>query len=144
MPTNLPKPPCATWKIWVGAEVEGTEFLGMRTLFIRDMGNYSLKELWRLVPTRRIWFCREFQNFDVIREALLLYNQGQVCVEYVYGETLLPSDIWCSARIYAKLPFCLKPGDFICHGVPFNDEAFRVGEGKQVSAEDYAGDTKIL
>ena len=136
------KPACASWDVWTGEEVEGTSDLGRTTLFIRRMSGIKFVSLvaadWTVT---RIWFCKEFRKWDVIREALACGYT--VCVEG-NPHRPPPSDICNRVHVYWKypLPKDAKSGDHVCMGPPFRDEAFVLGNGKRVTENDYAKDRK--
>jgi hypothetical protein len=140
-------PPCANWSVWVGAEVEGTEDVGVSTLFVRDFKGHKLS--WVLSEARkkaevdRIWFCKEFQDWGVVR---LAHDLGyKVCLEATF-ENPPPKDICLFTVVYWKQWIApeFKYGDFVCLGNPFNDEAFMLGKGQRVTPGDYTRDEQIL
>lgn len=157
MPSNTVKlPDCANWKLWLGKEIEGDRDVGQLTLFVRDtpweLSGDSHKDFDDLMlSTRhhvirgsvsRIWFCEQFRNYEIMREAI---SRGfKVCVELTLRNMVLQPDILDKATIYVKLPLQLKEGDFVCIGRPYRDEAFRIGTGTKVTPEQYAEDIFIM
>ncbi len=146
------KPPCADWSIWVGGEVEGSSDLGATTLFIRALNSTpeEFEQLSKdLVPRltkkgtiTRVWFCKEFQNWPLIR--VIAKHFKTVCLEVTpKGYDNLPRDFKTDYTIYLKVPFMLKKGDHICVGAAFQDEAFQIGTGNRVSPEQYLNDVKV-
>ena len=147
-------PECAKWKMWVGPEVEGHSELGEQTLFIRDLATTAQQfsaQAEELVPRmtkngtiRRVWFCKEFVNWPLLREISRHFRTS--CLEVTpktYGN--VPRDLMSNCVIYLKITdFFLKPGDHVCVGPNFQDEAFKIGTGAKVSPESYAGDRKLL
>jgi hypothetical protein len=147
-------PACANWKIWVGREVEGSDDLGVVTVFVRENPTpegYNLDQRWNVLSDRirhlrirRFWFCKEFRDWEVIQRACCF--PVKVCLEAVPGETI-PDDVRPFLTVYWKVPNVpLVPGDFICVGPPFLDEAFKlsVGEGRRVNPDMYRNDQRIL
>lgn len=142
-------PPCAKWEIWSGEEIEGTESLGEKTRFIRklevkpqEVTDEFIQTLTRDGTIKRIWFCKEFTNWDLLRS--LAKHFEKVCLE-VESRTFdnVPRDIKMECTLYFKLNFILKSGDFVCVGPPYQDEAFKIGEGKKVQPEQYLKDVKV-
>lgn len=145
MDTN---PPCSTWSVWTGKEIEGTVNLGMATLFIRKLPQgYTLNSMLQeasikqLIPSR-VWFCKEFlettDSHLVILDATACFET--VCVEMDDRHTLLPSYVRERVKIYYKLPINLKRGDHVCVGRAFEDEAFVIGQGARVTKQEYLDD----
>lgn len=149
-------PPCATWKVWLGAEVEGRAERGTRTIFIRELPAGLLSDpeskdwTWLLQHGRRIWFCHEFTNWLAIRaiwRQLSPKGLTEIALEVLpKNYTAVPADLRAVARLYLKvvLPEPLKAGDHICVGPAFHDEAFQVGTGVTVSPQDYLQDRKVI
>jgi hypothetical protein len=137
-------PPCARWNIWIGREIEGTIDIGVWTLFVRFMPRgFSLENLLQSHPDiKRVWFCKEFRQWEIVREATKLFKT--VCLEVSPSSAPPPKEVTDVVTCYFKFDYCLpKPGDFICVGKPFQDEAFRVGTGAKVSPSCYLDDTYI-
>lgn len=151
MQTETPK--CKSWKIWTGPEVEGTADRGVFTLFIREIPDLNffdpidlkmgrLSRILKNVAFNRVWFCKEFRDWDVIRKIADL--AVTVVLEAVPGE-IIPQDLRLKIRVYWKIPEILpRKGDFICIGPPYFDEAFEIGTGTKVDAKEYASDQQIL
>lgn len=146
------KPPCADWGIWLGPEVEGTSEIGEQTLFIRKLSCTAeefraqqsdlVPSLTRRGVVRRVWFCKEFTSWPLIR--LIAPHFKTVCLEVsAKGYDNLPRDFRTSYTIYLKLPFMLKKGDHVCVGADYQDEAFCIGTGAIVSPESYLNDKKV-
>lgn len=157
---NYEKPPCALWKSWIGPEVEGATALGQFTLFVRE-GDVSLllkkaeAQLTLLgletAHIRRIWFCKEYLASHTQEEMLVLMYLMQkrnittsLCFE-------IPADLISTYAylhpygvFYVKLATTeLRPGDHVCVGAPFNDEAFRLGDGAPVVPQAYLNDIEL-
>lgn len=151
MPAKVGLPPCATWNIWKGPEIEGTDSIGVQTLFIRSLSAFpgvsaasDLSFLRKSSKCSRVWFCKEFKDWPLLEAIAKHFDE--VCVEvepkcYVS----VPKRIKKRVKIYLKvvLPEPLKEGDFICVGEPFRDEAFKFGAGASVCMEQYLKDIKI-
>jgi hypothetical protein len=147
------RPECASWNIWRGAEVEGTTAVGEETLFIRSLdanvrpedfenGTELVKAMTRNGRIKRVWFCKEFSNWPMIRAISKHFKTS--CLEVTPKQyDNLPRDLKAEFTIYLKINFPLKEGDFVCVGPPFMDESFQIGTGKKVKPEDYASDIKI-
>lgn len=136
----MKKPPCADWHVWVGPEVEGSVDLGKRTLFVRHC------RYWKQyvdASIGRVWFCCEFDDWNQVREAIAEFP-GSVCLE-VNSRTVerIPKDVMKNVRAYYKLDPGLKPGDFVCVGPAFSDEAFQLGSGRTVRPENYLADRRL-
>ena len=147
-------PPCSKWKIWMGQEVEGTTQVDELTLFIRELpvtkGNAaerfsSLVALKRLhgINFKRIWFCKEFADHEVMRMICQFYQDATKCVEMDQFYSVLPPDLRARVTVYWKQPLNLRPGDFICVGRPFNDESFEIGTGARVVPDMYLKDEQV-
>jgi hypothetical protein len=143
------KPPCANWSLWKGPEVEGTNGLGVSTLFIRSLAKFNvgpeddLSFLSHKSLCSRVWFCKEFTDWEMIRAISKFFDQ--VCIEVLPKNfDAVPKDIRESATIYLKVSTPLKNGDFVCVGPAFSDEAFEIGTGAKVNPEKYLGDTQIV
>lgn len=148
-------PNCAHWNLWVGREVEGTVDVGTPTLFCRNFpinreGNTPEAKLnWlyaqavkaaKLPTIKRIWFCKEWRDELVVLAAI---KAGwDVCVEMdlKFRSSWSYPSIMLNARIYFKLPIILKPGDFLCVGRAYRDEAFQIGGGVPVTPQLYGSD----
>jgi hypothetical protein len=141
--SNQNKPPCAEWSIWEGPEVEGESNapdLGARTLFVRRATADVLLPLFALY--NRVWFCVEFEDWDVVYVAL---NKGlKVCVE-VDACTWpdMPDNIKQQAKIYYKVRAELKEGDVVSAGASFSEEHWAVGSGARNVVQDYTKDRCI-
>lgn len=138
-------PPCASWNVWTGLEIEGNQGLGENTLFIRhcvDWRRYTNKTI------KRIWFCHEFTDWKQIREAAQ-ERDGSILRYVVNLEAnsrtfdRIPKEIVHLVHIYYKLDIPLGAGHFVCVGRAFADEAFALGEGNQVSPDQYLGDVRL-
>ncbi len=155
IPPNAP--PCAYWKTWTGAEIEGITDVGDRTLFIREICHQSWfsrfvqglrPDTVALVKDHypRVWFCSEFREWRTIKEILAVTQR--VCIEVdvtnLAGE-MPPVSILMDPKvvIYYKVPVPVREGDHVCVGLPFNDEAFLIGTGKKVAPESYMQDIEI-
>lgn len=144
-------PPCSEWHVWVGPEIEGTQDVGVRTLFIRSLEDFpSLRPTDDLSVFRtnskcpRVWFCKEFTDWPMLRS--LARHFESVCIEVEPKAVLgIPADLRRTARIYYKVVLVEPPkdGDMVCIGLPFQDEAFEIGKGAKVKPEDYRRDTKV-
>jgi hypothetical protein len=144
------KPPCADWKLWTGAEIEGTSELGSKTLFIRSLSDFNVvdqkqfaEQLAELSGCKRVWFCKEFRDWKFLENIASHFES--VCIEALPNNYVnIPKRIRLKYRIYVKVIMPnLKPGDFICVGEPFMDEAFEIGKGATVKPEDYLKDKRI-
>ncbi len=148
-------PPCARWEIWIGKEVEGEREHGEETLFIRDLGHKTIAELFMLCKQRkieRVWFCEEFGNWEIVREALVYFKKVCVAMRYPncspFRNPWPPSDVAARVRLYLKVvipsQFFLKNEDQICVGRPYNEETFEWGSVKETSPSDYLNDERVL
>lgn len=143
------KPPCANWKLWVGEEVEGTTSIGTRTLFIRSLEEFpdlvagsNLSALRTFSKASRVWFCKEFRNWELLMGIMTHFDE--VCVEVLAHQiSSLPARIRKRATLYVKLDVDLKAGDFVCVGPAFADEAFKIGTGAKVTPDLYRKDIEI-
>ncbi len=142
------QPPCAVWKMWIGSEIEGYDDLGVRTLFVRS--GPILDELDKRPDIKRVWLCKEFLNghpMDYITVMCQkLKDRGiKICVEVsisMFGEYVYELRRLCT--FYVKWDTdILQPGDHICIGNAFSDEAFKVGNGNKVSPQQYENDEFI-
>lgn len=149
---KLELPPCATWDIWCGAEVEGTSGVGEKTLFIRSLRKYphtSPADDWSFLATKskctRVWFCKEFTNWPLMHAIARHFPEGNVCVEFIpQSFSCLPYKVRKKYRLYMKVDVDgLKPGDQVCVGPPFSDETFEIGTGVRVTPTDYLNDVRI-
>lgn len=145
-------PPCAAWDVWKGPEIEGYVSKGVQTLFIRSLAKFpdikptdDLSFLRRNSGCKRVWFCKEFTNWGLLKAIGAHFDE--VCIE-VEPKCLLsiPERLRRTARIYLKivLPVALKTGDHVCVGLPFADESFEIGKGARVAPKDYLRDIKII
>jgi len=148
---NLELPPCSSWHIWKGPEIEGYAAKGVSTLFIRSLEKYprikptdDLSFLRKVSKCSRVWFCKEFTNWALIKAIKVHFDEA--CLE-VEPKCLLsiPEKLRKECRIYLKvsLPVPLKEGDHVCTGLPFADEAFEIGKGAKVAPNEYLKDVKI-
>lgn len=148
------QPPCATWEMWKGGEVEGNVSVGVQTLFIRSLDKFpqlTPDSDFSVLRTRsgcsRVWFCKEFLKWKFIDAIAPHFDETCIEVE-PQAFTAIPNRLRKLARIYVKviLPdgLNLKAGDFICVGPPFNDESFQIGRGNKVKPEQYLNDVKIV
>ena len=146
------KPECAEWSIWIGKEIEGQSDIGVETLFIRRLNSTAeefekLKDdlgpkLTRRGTIKRVWFCKEFQNWPLLR--VIAKHFKTVCLEVTpKGYDNLPREFKTDFIIYLKVPFMLKKGDHVCVGAAFQDESFQIGKGNRVSPEQYANDVRV-
>ncbi len=155
----MKQPPCANWNVWIGREVEGHISIDKSTLFIRRIDfphQVNFKELKsRWAPKiNRVWFCKEFNDMDVINSATKYFKE--VCVELTLSQ--LTQMIDCNPRearsfyrkvlskvfIYLKVGNVLKQGDHICVGNAFREESFVLNNGRRVTLKNYLGDKRIL
>jgi hypothetical protein len=147
-------PPCASWKIWKGNEVEGTKEIGEPTLFIRSLEGFVATEdsdfsfLAEKSKCRRVWFCSDFicKDFDKWKIVSSIAKHFlSICLE-VEPKNLesVPLEFRKKFTIYLKVNAILKKGDVVCVGQPFNDESWEVGTGKKVNPKDYERDTRIV
>ncbi len=142
-------PECSKYNIWSGLEIEGHTGLGEETLFIRklevkpaDLTEQLLNSFTRNGKRTRVWFCKEFKNWKLLK--VLSNHFKTVCLEVEMGtQSMVPRDIYNTVTIYLKVPIMLKPGDHVCVGPAFSDEAFKIGTGKRVNPDDYKNDKKI-
>lgn len=157
----MKKPPCAEWRIWKGPEVEGTRSVGVSTLFIRSLQDFSGATPtvdWSFLKKsgcERVWFCKEFYRSEPTDDQGNFIAWGlvraigkhfsEICLEVEPKDYCsIPKDIKASATIYLKvLDVELKKGDFICVGPAFADEAFQIGTGAKVTPEVYLNDVRI-
>jgi hypothetical protein len=148
MKPSYDKPPCADWGLWIGAEIEGAADLGERTLFVRFLPAGTTGEYLReRTKAERVWFCKEFTDWHRLRKIAEAFDSAKVCIEVMLNRyNSLPSDFRQRFRIYVKIPELhgMKLGDHVCIGLPFQDEAFQIGNGKTVKASEYKSDIKIL
>jgi len=132
----LKLPKCSKWNLWEGKEIEGNTDLGTKTLFVRA-GNFEKYKK----KFSRIWFCKEYRNFDKIRNVI---DTHQVALEVTLNDiSEIPSDVFQRVKIYLKVDATLKNGDEICIGTPFYDEAFLIGSGNSVHGEQYQNDKEL-
>lgn len=137
-------PPCSSWRVWLGPEIEGQTDLGERTLFIREATPERIEELIKTYsPTvKRVWVCKEFIYWESIRRLKAAF--GKVVLEvsrHTYGA--MPKELFDQCQLYYKLPVELKQGDYVCVGPAFSDESFRIGKGDQVDPAMYRRDEVI-
>ena len=137
-------PPCSTWSVWLGPEVEGQTDLGERTLFVRKASLARVEELVAAYSpsVTRVWVCKEFACWSAIRRLKAAF--GKVVIE-VDRHTVgaMPKELFDGCQLYYKLPVELKQGDYVCVGPAFSDESFRVGRGDQVDPAMYRRDELI-
>ena len=149
------KPPCSGWKIWIGEEIEGSHDIGEKTLFIRaltkDVKPTSDLSFMKKVGADRVWLCKELlvwaansTHWATIRKITSMFPK--VCLETTPAfYTCIPEDIRKASRVYVKIDNIeLKPGDQVCVGPAFSDEAFEIGKGVKVNPSAYLNDKKIL
>lgn len=145
-------PDCSKWHVWKGPEVEGHSKKGVQTLFIRSLDKFprispsdDLSFLRKNSNCTRVWFCKEFTNWSLLKAIGKHFDE--VCIE-VEPKCLLaiPQKLRESCRIYLKvvLPVQLKQGDHVCVGLPFADEAFEIGTGASVNPTDYQNDIQVI
>lgn len=156
------KPSCANWNVWLGQEIEGHVHIGVMTLFVRKWPDkpFSLREVRKLMNASdesrslcmpdRIWFCKEFRQWDTIRRATTLFDP--VCVEFTYLDSRLtpyedkpPADLLDKVNVYVKLPGLdwLPDGSHVCVGKAFSDESFLTGSGNRVDYTQYESDIRL-
>lgn len=141
-------PKSKDWKIWKGGEIEGSKDLGVQTLFIRELKvdeKADLSFLPAKSKCKRVWFCKEFTDWKLLKRIAALFET--VCIE-VEPKNLesIPIEFRKKYNIYLKviLNYDLKPGDFVCVGKPYEDEAFAIGSGNKVKPEQYGKDIRIV
>ena len=157
MHVSPPLPPCASWKLWHGAEVEGTIQLGEHTLFVREASAEKIREVCILAeasgkPYQRIWFCKEYiansSPAHITIQCAALTEQFKVKLAFEIRIDHLPlfqSVVRRWGTIYVKIPELeLQAGDHVCVGPAFADEAFCIGTGIRVTPLDYAKDENLL
>jgi hypothetical protein len=153
------RPLCANWGIWIGQEVEGENSRGLWTLFIRkNLTQRDLDGFFRQYAEHcfkhgqkitRIWFTKEFVTWQVFRYAKDIANQVALeieIIEYFPNNKIgrkLPFNLFYGVELYVKVPIKLKRGDHICVGYDFEDEAFRIGDGRKVSPANYRDDIQL-
>lgn len=139
-------PPCSEWNLWLGEEIEGHSQLGTVTLFVRKIPpGITLKYFEDTAEQgiTRIWFCKEFTDWENLIAIAEKFSHR--CLE-VTPETLplIPVAVRQWVRFYLKIPAQLWPGDHVCVGPAFADEAFEIGKGKKVTPSEYEKDKFIL
>ena len=151
----MKKPPCSRWSLWAGYECEGVDSRGQETLFVRSLTNQQY--LQYVVPRQsnlgRIWFCKEFRDFSLIRRFI---REAHVTVEFCAEVTLqeaaklrcgFPKDCYSRLSLYLKVPVhpkSLRPTDTVMVGPAFADTAFRISDGIQTDRHEYVNDTRII
>ena len=140
-------PPCANWNCWRGPEVEGTEGLGLPTLFIRRLPGVARHltddQLTLNGSHKRVWFCKEFTDWKLLRRIAKLFESvGVEATPQSYEN--IPKDIRDKHTIYLKVDVRLKRGDHVCIGPAFHDEIFVTGKGVSMDPQEYLKDIKIL
>jgi hypothetical protein len=148
-------PPCSKWKIWTGLEIEGHHDRGEKTLFIRtlpaDVKLTSDLSFMKKCGATRVWLCKELllwaaneSKWPILRKILDLFPKA--CIETTPGfHTCIPEDVRNRCRVYLKITnVTLKPGDQVCVGPSFEDEAFESGKGVKVVPASYLNDVRIL
>lgn len=150
----MQKPPCSTWSVWTGLEIEGNKEVGAKTMFIRRFAPpFDQLKTWLWEHSiSRVWICKEMVHFlhrkgqwtdfmNTMKEA----NVTSIAIEAtLFNVRMIPLDVFNEARIYLKITAGLKPGDQICVGRAFHDEAFEIGSGVRVTEEQYGQDTKLI
>lgn len=144
-------PPCAKWDTWTGPEIEGSKYLGVKTLFIRrsHLKPKSLVSAIRAASFRRIWFCKEFLWNRPKTEQTKIFGALSSDYDLAFELTFWMKDMAEYYRKYGTVYFKLetygliKPGDFLCVGPAFKDEAFLIGTGNKVAPTEYLSDRKI-
>ena len=149
MKTKKELPECASWNVWLGKEIEGSVDIGELTLFIRNLTFKADSEKAEAIKVgilklgiKRVWVCADFRQWAQLRLLLPLFEK--VCIE-VNADfyRMVPLDLLRTSRLYFKIPFPLKDGDFVCVGLPFEDQSFKVGSGIKVNPSQYTKDIKI-
>ena len=160
----MKQPPCASWRIWIGNEVEGHVSRGKRTLFLRKFSG-ELKTVFQLQTEfpdiDRIWFCEEFASWNDsaikahthVLNALGMFKEVCVCLnvpltlsDKEFCENILEGVEEVKPLFYFKFDLPAKlmiPGTQICVGPKYRDEAFTLGQGQLVTAGDYLNDICI-
>lgn len=142
------KPPCAHWKAWIGPEIEGHTDLKEQTLFVRVGDVLALLDEYPDIT--RVWLCKEFlfshcQASLVILCRKMRLRDVRIAVEVPlsqFSEYLFLRP-FVNFYIKVELNTPLLPGDHICVGPAFNDEAFLIGSGNRVEPDQYLGDRQI-
>lgn len=156
------KPPCSAWGLWYGKEIEGTDALGVYTLFVR--APYSLasilacKEVTEaahslgLKEFPRIWLCKDYIGWATLSSEdsrIAAYQaalRGIKVLLEVTPDNFAHAQHWRQfATFYMKgfpLPE-LRQGDHICLGSAYSDTAFVIGNAVTVNPAQYLADTEI-
>lgn len=141
-------PASANWKVWKGVEIEGQLDLGVPTLFVRSHFNplASPADMHILGEFNRVWFCKEFRNWDTIEFVAL--TPRRVCVEVMYHDfDDLPAVVRDRCVIYLVLPRDLKSIDHVKIGTPYEEVILMTGglvrPGWKVETAKYHGDEVI-
>lgn len=149
MNNEIKQPSCAKWKLWVGREIEGRIQLGVKTLFVRDASMSEIEKAIEKYQLRRVWFCFEFMQpgkmYTIFR---LCSRHAKISfvaeMKYETMSTLAHYSLREHLQVYLKLPeLDLRPGDHICVGPAFSDEALLIGTGHKVKPELYEEDIRI-
>lgn len=139
------KPKCADWNLWIGNEIEGDYDIGHLTLFVREATMTEIEKAIANHDITRVWFCKEYIKNH-------MHSAGSLCgrhhkVKFVAEVTydmlnIVTKRIRRNAVFYLKLPELvrLQNDDYICVGLPYEDEALRLGSGNRVKPEDYEED----
>lgn len=133
-------PPCYTWGIWEGYEIEGNVDIGVKTLFIRKCSKDDILQYCKLYT--RVWFCEEFKNWELIRLSKTLCSNINLAVYYEDVKDV-PVDIFNICRMYVKFNLQLKQGDQLGVGENFNQEFFSIGTGIKIDKQIYFQDVFI-
>lgn len=163
---RMKKPPCATWSIWRGPEIEGEDDLGIETLFFRQA---SPDQLINTVKTHdhinRYWLCEDLSGTSVqwaVQQLLGVLN-SRIAVCFLINAQTLKKDIPEFLAFRAKLPRRLHytqkgisrisvyykleipsvAGDHICVGKRYFDAIIKIPD-KQMRAIDYTKDVRIV
>lgn len=135
-------PNCNNWAVWKGKEIEGETSLGMDTLFVRrEFNTKDLNDLKILSFFNRVWFTRDFKDFDTIRKVISM--DKEVALEVRYQDLdLLPQDIFQAAQLYVVLDKFLPAGSHIKTGESFQ-EYMGVLKAPTFQMSDYNQDIAI-
>lgn len=141
------KPPCAKWKAWLGNEIEGQTHYKELTLFVRAGDVLTLLD--HHTGVNRVWLCKEFlfshceASLTILCRKLRLRGVT-VAVEVPLSQFREYGYLRPFVNYYIKVELnALLPGDHICVGPAFSDEAFLIGTGVKVAPEQYLDDVEI-
>lgn len=151
--TRILKPACASWKIWLGPEIEGNTDRGVITCFVRELppsvGRWDqLMKMMLEHKVSRWWFCEEFfttyrDAWNVVNLFASMYPKVCVCLD-IFQRNKMPDRIPDNVTLYYKLELRhLRKGDHVCIGPKYADEAFEIGTGAKVTPKEYAQDIRI-